>query len=81
MPGMPRRGDPAKIYAVRRAGIFVRLVSYAKLDRLDAEHWIARWEREAEATGRERGSTGYWDAGWEWIVGARGAARLRSRPK
>ena len=64
---MARRGDPEKIYLAQRAGIFMRLVSYERLDRLDAEHWIARWEPEAEATGRGRGSTGYWDTAWQWI--------------
>ena len=64
---MPRRGDPEKIYAAQRAGIFMRLVSHEKLDRLDAEHWIARWERVAEAIGRTRGSPSYWDDAWHWI--------------
>jgi predicted RNA-binding Zn ribbon-like protein len=70
-----RRGDPERIYQAQRAGIFMRLVSEARLDRFDAEHWIARWEREAEATGRERGSTGFWDDAWRWIEDE------RSRPK
>ena len=50
---MPRRGDPERIYEAQRAGIFMRLVSYERLDGFDAEHWIARWEREAQATGRQ----------------------------
>lgn len=37
---MPRRGDPEKIYQAQRAGIFMRLVTAERLDRLDAEHWI-----------------------------------------
>jgi hypothetical protein len=66
-----RRGDPERIYLAQRAGIFMRLVSYERLDRFDAEHWITALEREAEATGRERGSTGYRDEGWRWISGQR----------
>jgi hypothetical protein len=65
---MPRRGDPARIYQAQRAGIFRRLVTAERLDQLDAEHWISRWEREAEANGPTRGSQGYWDAAWEWIT-------------
>jgi hypothetical protein len=66
-----RRGDPERIYQAQRAGVFMRLVSYERLSRFDAERWIARWEREGEATGRERGSAGYWDEGWQWISGQR----------
>jgi hypothetical protein len=33
----------------------------------DAEHWIARGEREADARGRG-GSPGFWDDGWQWIA-------------
>ena len=50
---MSRRGDPERIYQAQRAGVVIRLVSAERLDRLDAEHWIARWEREVESTGRE----------------------------
>lgn len=64
---MPRRGDPHRIYQAQRAGIFMRLVSAERLDQLDAEHWISRWEREAEANGPAVGSQGYWDAAWRWI--------------
>lgn len=59
---MRRRGDSERIYQVRRAGIFVRLVSEERLGQLDAEHCVSRWEREAEATGPAVGSQGYWDA-------------------
>jgi hypothetical protein len=30
----------------------MRLVTSERLNELDAEHWISRWEREAEASGR-----------------------------
>jgi hypothetical protein len=50
---MPRRGDPQKIYQAQRAGVFMRLVQSERLDQLDAEHWISRWEREAEAISRD----------------------------
>jgi hypothetical protein len=64
---MTRRGDPERIYQAQRAGIFQRLVEGERVNVLDAEHWIARWEREAEAAGRVRG-TGFWDDGWRWIA-------------
>lgn len=64
---MSRRGDPERIYQAQRAGMFARLVTAERLDQLDADHWIARWEREAEAIGRLRGSTGFWDDAWRWI--------------
>jgi hypothetical protein len=60
---MPRRGDPDRIYQAQRAGVFMRLVSAERLDQPDAEHWISRWEREAEANWPAVGSQGYWDAG------------------
>ena len=72
---MTRRGDPERIYQAQRAGIFRRLVDAERLDKLDAEHWIARRERKAEDIGRPRGSTGYWDEGWRWIEGERRALR------
>ncbi len=68
---MPRRGDPERIYHAQRAGIFARLTQNERVNELDAEHWISRWEREAEATGRERGSQGFWDDGWNWIAAHR----------
>jgi hypothetical protein len=49
---MTRRGDPQKIYEAQRTGIFARLTQNERVDELDAEHWITRWEREAEASGR-----------------------------
>ncbi len=61
------RGDPELIYRAQRAGIFARLRDEVRMDELDAEQWLAAWEHEAEATGRERGSTGYWDEAWDWI--------------
>ena len=46
---MPRGGDPERIYLAQRAGAFMRLVTAERLDQLDAEDWISRWEREAGA--------------------------------
>jgi hypothetical protein len=51
---MARRADPERIYLARRAATFRRLVDDDHLGELDAEHWIAAWEREAEASGRQR---------------------------
>ena len=65
---MPRRRDPERIYQAQRAGLFIRLVLAERLDEFDAEHWLARWEREAEANGPAVGSQGYWDAAWRWIT-------------
>ncbi len=65
---MPRRSDLERIFLAQRAGIFQRLVSAERLDQLDAEHWIARWERHAETNGPAVGSQGYWDAAWRWIA-------------
>lgn len=68
---MSHGGDPDRIYQAQRAGIFMRLASVARLDWLDAEYWIVQWEHEAEAMGRERGSAGYWDDAWTWILAQR----------
>jgi hypothetical protein len=65
---LPRRRDPERIYQSQRAGIFARLTQKEWLDELEAEHWISRWEREAEANGPAVGSQGYWDAAWRWIT-------------
>ncbi len=71
-----RRGDPERIYQAQRAGIFARLTQSEHLDELDAEHWISRWEREAEAQGLARDHT-FWDEGWDWIVEQRQGPRSR----
>lgn len=68
---MSRRGDPDRIYQAQRAGVFRRLVDEGRVNELDAEHWIARWERVAPELGHPRGSTGYWDEAWRWIAGER----------
>ena len=68
---MTRRGDPDRTYQAQRAGVLARLTQNERVEELDAEHWIARWEREAEATGRARGSSRYWDDGWDWIASQR----------
>jgi hypothetical protein len=64
---MPRRGDPDRIYQAQRAGIFARLRDTERVNELDAEHWIARWEREAEASGRARDGH-YWSDAWDCIA-------------
>lgn len=50
-------------------------------EELDAEHWISRWEREAEASVRARDDH-YWSDAWEWMAeqrrrGAKTEADLR----
>lgn len=64
---MTRRGDPERIYQAQRHGIFMRLRDAERVNELDAEHYIARWERHAEAEGPARGTARYWDAAWDWI--------------
>ncbi len=53
------RADPERIYQAQGAGVFLRLVNAERLDRFGAKHYIARWERHAEAEGPARGSTGF----------------------
>jgi hypothetical protein len=74
-----RRGDPERICQAQRAGVFMLLVSAERLDRFDAEQWLAAWEREADANGPAVGSPGYWDAAWNWIADNRRARRRDGR--
>jgi hypothetical protein len=61
-----RRGDPERIYQAHRAGIFARLTQNEGVDELDAEHWISRWERDAEAQGLAQTTVGFWATAWDW---------------
>ena len=63
---------PERIYHAHRAGIFRRLVDAERVNELDAEHWISRWEREAEASGHGRDDH-YWSDAWDWIAEGRRA--------
>jgi hypothetical protein len=63
---MTHPSDPEQIYQAQCAGAFGRLRDFEHVNERDAEHWISRWEREAEA-GRERGQ-GFGDDGWRWIA-------------
>ena len=58
---MPRRGDPELIYRAQRAGIFNRLRDAERLDELDAEHWIARWERHVADAELVLDGGAFWD--------------------
>jgi hypothetical protein len=51
-----RLGNGDRIYQAHRTGIFRRMVDAERVNELDAEHWISRWERKAEASGRSRDS-------------------------
>jgi hypothetical protein len=48
--------------------VFGRLTQQEHVDELDAEHWISRWERHAEAEGLSLSAVGFWDQGWHWIT-------------
>ncbi len=63
-----RKPDPERIYRARRAATFRRLVDELRLDELDAEHWIAAWEREATSQGVDRHTSSFWDHGRNWIA-------------
>jgi hypothetical protein len=62
-----RKTDPEKLYQAQRAANFRRLVLQDRLDELDAEHWIAAWEREAGARGLDRDGAAFWDEVRVWI--------------
>jgi hypothetical protein len=66
-----------RIYQAQRAGTFRRLVDAERLNELDAEHWLARWEREAEISDVDRTSGAYWDDAWRWIAEQRSARNTR----
>ena len=60
-----------RIYEARRAAAFRRLVDVDHMDQLDAEHWIARWEREAQTLGVGRYAAEFWPDGAVWIAETR----------
>jgi hypothetical protein len=66
-----RKPNPERIYQARRAANFRRLVLQHRLDELDAEHWIAAWEREAASCGPERHGGAFWEEGQAWIADGR----------
>ena len=53
------------------------LIDVHHLDELDAEHWLARWEREAGAQRIGRHSHEFWQEGGAWIMEQR---RTRCKP-
>jgi hypothetical protein len=55
----------------RNAATFTVLTQTRAIDELDAEHWMARWEREAERQGLDRFSADFWSAGRDWIANHR----------
>jgi len=68
-----RKPDPETIYHARRSATFRRLVDEQRLDELDAEHWIARWEREAEMRSLDRHFGTFWQDAEQWIAEQRRA--------
>jgi hypothetical protein len=71
-PPVMRKPNPEAIYQARRAAHFRRLASVHRLDELDAEHWLTRWEREAETRGLDRHSDAWWQDSEQWIAEQRG---------
>jgi hypothetical protein len=63
-----RKPDPKRIYQARRSAIFHRLMDEQRLDELDAERWIAAWEREAEARALDRRTDAFWQDSARWIT-------------
>jgi hypothetical protein len=63
-----RKPDPERIYQARRAATFRRLVDEHRLGELDAEHWMARWEREADARALDRRTDAFWQDSARWIT-------------
>jgi len=62
-----RKPDPERIYLARRSATCRRIVDEDRLDELDAEHWIAAWERNADARGIDRHTDAFWQEGSGWI--------------
>ena len=56
-----------------------RLRDVERMDELDAEDWITRWEHEAEGLGRSRSSPSYWDDAWLWIEDQRRPTKVDKR--
>jgi hypothetical protein len=62
-------------YQAQRASIKERLTRVERLDEVEAEQWIARWEEHADAEGRPATTFGFWKAAWTWIAKQRGPKR------
>jgi hypothetical protein len=71
---MTRGADPEGIYQSQRAGVIRRLVDSGRVDEVDAERWVSRWEAEASDIGPARGSQESWDFAWQWIEDEREAS-------
>jgi hypothetical protein len=61
------RPDPDRWAQGLRSAILARLSQDEHLDELDAEHWVAAWERHATTEGLDPIEDGYWKAAWKWI--------------
>jgi hypothetical protein len=76
-PRVSDRGNPERVYQIERAQLFNRLVDEQRVNLLDAERWLRRWEAKAEEIGRPRASLGFWDEGRRWIYGELSAKRRK----
>lgn len=72
---MSRRADPERIYQARRSAVFRKLTATGAIDELDAQHWIAAWERSPQAELADRLTPEFWEAGELWILSSRLARR------
>jgi hypothetical protein len=59
--------DPKLVQGAERADEFGRLVDQDGLDELEAERWLASWERHADRVGLERLARSFWENGAIWI--------------
>jgi hypothetical protein len=72
---MSRRGDPLRIFASQRAGLFMRLTSEGGLSASSADRWLDVWVEKARAERADASTSGFWDGAYEWCV-ERAAGRL-----
>jgi hypothetical protein len=72
---MTRRGDPLRIFASQRAGLFMRLTSEGGLSASSADRWLDVWVETARAEHGDARTSRFWDGAYEWCrERARGAS-------
>jgi len=69
------RGDPLRIFAGQRAGLFMRLTSEGGLSASSADRWLDVWVEKARTERGVSRTSGFWDGAFEWCrERARGAS-------